>query len=205
MDLARFFFGLHAGTHAGEVYEGRMSGSDRVFGGLSEAQMRVRPGPGLNSLVWLLWHMARTEDVAVNLVVAARPQVFDEAWARRMNVLRPDMGTGMTVDEVAALTEQADVDAVRAYRSAVGRRTRQVVGALRAQAWDETLGLPDTARAAATGAFGPNDEWVEGLGHRPWQSHSRGEQLGNTAIRHNGHHIGEAVTIRGLAGFGLGI
>jgi len=81
-----------------------------------------------------------------------------------MNVLRPDMGTGMTVDEVAALTEQADVDAVRAYRSAVGRRTRQVVGALRAQAWDETLGLPDTARAAATGAFGPNDEWVEGVG-----------------------------------------
>jgi hypothetical protein len=204
MDLTRFFFGLHAATHAGEVYDGRTTGSDRVFGGLADAQMRGRPGTDLNSLVWLLWHMARTEDVAVNLVVAGQPQVFDDAWARRMNVLRPDMGTGMTADEVTALTEQADVAAVRAYRSAVGRRTRQIVLALAPDAWDQTLGLADTARAAAAGAFGPNDEWVEGVGHRPWQGHSRGEQLGNTAIRHNAHHIGEAVTVRGLAGFALG-
>jgi hypothetical protein len=205
MDLTRFFSGLHAATHAGDVYDGHTPGSDRVFGGLADEQMRARPGPGLNSLVWLLWHMARTEDVAVNLVVAGQPQVFDDAWARRMSIARPDMGTGMAADEVAALTEQADVGAVRAYRAAVGRRTRQIVRALPAETWDQILGLEDTARAAATGAFGPGDDWVDGVGHRPWQGHTRGEQLGNTAIRHNAHHIGEAVTVRGLAGFGLGI
>jgi hypothetical protein len=26
--------------------------------------MRVRPGKGVNSLAWLLWHVARTEDVS---------------------------------------------------------------------------------------------------------------------------------------------
>lgn len=56
--------------------------------------MRVRPGPGLNSLVWLAWHMARTEDVAVNLVVAGRPQVFDARWAERMKIRRRDMAPG---------------------------------------------------------------------------------------------------------------
>jgi hypothetical protein len=30
--------------------------------------------------------MARTEDAAVNLVVAGRGQVLDEAWMQRMNV-----------------------------------------------------------------------------------------------------------------------
>lgn len=39
--------------------------------------MRLRPGPHLNSLVWLVWHMGRTEDVAVNLVVAGRDQVLE--------------------------------------------------------------------------------------------------------------------------------
>ena len=72
MHLERFFAAQHAACHASDVYEGRTPSSDRVLGGLSEAQLRMRPGPGLNSLVWLLWHMARTEDVAVNLVVAAR-------------------------------------------------------------------------------------------------------------------------------------
>jgi hypothetical protein len=204
MQLARFFFGQHAATHAAEVYDGRTRGSDRVFGGLADVQMRVRPAPGLNSLVWLLWHMARIEDVAVNLVVAAREQVLDEDWMRRMNVAWRHMGSGMTAEEVADLTTRADVAAVRAYRSAVGRRTREMVATLRPEAWDELLGLDDTTRAAAAGAFHPNDDWVDGVGHRPWQGVSRGDQLGSSAIRHNSAHIGEAATIRGLGGFGLG-
>ena len=172
MDLVPFLLQLHATTHAGEI-----SGSaapERWLGGLSDDQLRRRPGEGLNSIVWLLWHMARTEDVAVNLVVAGRAQVFDKEWARRMNVPRPDMGTGMTADEVAVLSEHADVAAVRRYRSAVG-------------------------------AFGPNDYWVDGVGHRPWQGITRGHQLGQTAIRHNTAHMGEGITLRSLGGFGLGV
>jgi DinB superfamily len=205
MDLTRFFLGQHAATHASDVYDGRPSRFDRVLADLSEAQLRVRPAAGVNSLVWLLWHMARTEDVAVNLIVAARAQVFDGAWARRMNVERADMGTGMTDAEVAALSTAADVAGVQAYRSAVGRRTREGAGALAPAGWDEVLGLEDTTRAAAVGAFGPNDLWIPGVGHPPWQGHTRGDQLGGTAIRHNAGHIGEAVTVRGLAGVGLGI
>jgi hypothetical protein len=196
MDLTRFFIGGCDGIERSIT---------RVFGNLTDDQMRVRPGVSLNSLVWLLWHMARTEDVAVNLVVAARPQVFDDAWARRMNIAERHMGSGMTADEVAALTARADVAAVRAYRMAVGARTREVVRVMAAEAWDEMLGLADTTRAAVEGAFGPNDDWIDGVGHRPWQGLPRGDQLGGTTIRHNAAHIGEAVTIRSLGGFGLGI
>jgi len=60
--------------HTVEVGGGESYG-DRVFGGLTDDQMRRRPASGLNSLVWLLWHMARTEDVAVNLVVSDGRQV----------------------------------------------------------------------------------------------------------------------------------
>jgi hypothetical protein len=205
VDLTRFLLGQHAATHAGEVYDGPPSRFDRLLADLSDDQLRLRPAAGVNSLVWLLWHMARTEDVAVNLVVAARAQVFDDAWARRMNVGRPDMGTGMTDAEVSQLSATADVAGVRAYRTAVGRRTREVVATLAPAAWDDVLALADTSRAAAVGAFGPNDLWIPGVGHPPWQGHTRGDQLGGTAIRHNTAHIGEAVTIRGLAGLGLGI
>lgn len=43
--------------------------------GLPDDQLRLRP-QGWNSIAYLLWHMARCEDVAANVVVAQRPQVF---------------------------------------------------------------------------------------------------------------------------------
>ncbi len=162
--------------------------------------MRMRPGPGLNSLVWILWHIARTEDAAVNAVVAGFDQVLDDEWVHRMTVPWRIIGTGMTDDEVTHLTARADVAAVRAYRSAVGLRTRAVVQALRPDAWDEIVGAEDIKRAAVAGAF---RDLVEG-GEYPWRGWTRADQLASSALRHNAAHIGEAITIRGLAGFGLG-
>jgi hypothetical protein len=199
MDLLTFFLKQHAAVHARDVGGGPML-VERVFE-LDDDQMRLRPAAGLNSLVWLLWHMARTEDAAVNPVVAARDQVLDDAWVRRMNVPWRIIGTGMTDDEVGAMTARADVAAVRAYRSAVGRRTREVVIALRAEAWDEVIGPDDIRRGGAAGAF---RDWVEGAPY-PWLGWTRAEQLASSTLRHNAAHVGEAVTIRSLAGISLGV
>jgi hypothetical protein len=198
MDLLGFFLSQHAAVHARDV-SGRAFPIERVFAELTDDQMRIRPGPGLNSLVWLLWHMARTEDVAVNLVVAGREQILDDAWIRRMNVPWRIIGTGMTDREVSDLSARADVAAVRAYRSAVGIRTREVVRMMAVDAWDEIVGDDDIERAAATGAF---RDWLRGTKY-PWLGWSRADQLASSALRHNAAHIGEAVTIRSLVGLGV--
>jgi hypothetical protein len=198
VDLLTFFLRSHAAVHAREV-SGEAHPAQRVFDGPSDAQMRVRPGQGLNSLVWLLWHMARTEDAAVNPVVAGREQVLDDAWMRRMNLPYRIIGSGMTGDDVTECSARADIAGVRAYRVAVGRRTREVVSALSPDAWDEVVNDVDIARAGSAGAF---RDWVPGTPY-PWLGWTRGEQLASSALRHNSAHIGEAVTIRGLAGFGV--
>jgi DinB family protein len=204
MDAVSFFLVQHAGVHASEV-GGAPSYFDRVLGGLSDADLRARPAKSVNSILWLLWHMARTEDASVNLVVADGRQVLDDDWVRRLGADCRHIGTGMTDDEVSELTRRADVAAVRAYRDAVGRRTRDVVRSLPPAAWDEPVTLVDTRRAAAAGAFGPNAGWTDGAGFKPWQDQSRAARLSGAALRHNAMHMGEAVTVRGLAGRGLGI
>ena len=204
MDVIRFFDASHSALHSGEVYDGRTPNVDRWLGGLSEAQLRVRP-LGMNSIVWLLWHMARTEDAAVNPVVAKQSQVLDDDWMRRLAPGRRDIGTGMTDDEVTAFSARVDCAAVIAYRVAVGRRTREVVRALGPAAWDELIGVEDMMRANAAGAFRRDLTDVIAAGKHPWQGHARGDQISQTAIRHNSMHIGEAVTIRAAAGFPLGV
>ena len=84
-------------------------------------------------------------------------------------------------------------------------RTQEVARALGPEDWEELIEFTDTARAAAAGAFAPNTPWVEGVGYKPWQGHSRATQLASSAIAHNAMHLGEAVTIRSLAGFPLGV
>jgi DinB superfamily len=190
MDLVTFFLRQHGAVHASDV-SGHVFPSQRIFDELSDDQMRRRPSTGLNSLVWLLWHMARTEDAAVNPVVGGRDQVLDDEWLRRMNVPWRIIGTGMTNDEVTEMTARADIASVRAYRSAVGLRTREVVGTLRSEAWDEIVGVEDIKRGAVAGAF---RDWVDGTNY-PWRGWTRGDQLASSALRHNAAHLGEAVTI----------
>jgi hypothetical protein len=65
---------------------------------LSDAQMRLRPH-GLNSIAWLVWHIARYEDI-LNLLLVGRPQVLDEEhWLPRLRVSMRDVGTGPSESE----------------------------------------------------------------------------------------------------------
>jgi hypothetical protein len=183
MDPVAFLCLQHGRVHSSKV-SSVPSIADQVFRGLTDRQMRARPAKGLNSLVWLVWHMARVEDVGVNLIVTAGQQVLDEGWSSRLGVSRTDVGTGMTDDELTEFAASADVAAIRAYRDAVGRRTRNLVENLGPAGWGELISPADAARAP---------EWFKVFVGQP-----RAFELGTSAITHNAIHLGEAFTIRSL-------
>ena len=185
MDAVSFFHLQHGRVHSAKV-SSVPSIADQVFGGLPDRQMRTRPGQGLNSLIWLLWHMARVEDVGVNLVVTAGQQVFDDGWSSGLGVHRTDTGRGMTEDELTEFAASADITAICAYRDAVGLRTRDVVATLGPTYWTELIGPVDAARVP---------DWFQVFVGQP-----RALELGTSAVTHNAIHLGEAVTIRSLIG-----
>src|SRR5438876_7318049 len=90
MDARDLFLDQHAAVHSAAVGGNKMSAAERTFAGLSDEQMRVRPREDLNSLAWLLFHIARAEDIFLNPVLAGRPQVFEDGWAKRLGVTRRD-------------------------------------------------------------------------------------------------------------------
>jgi len=55
--------------------------------------------------------------------------VLDDGWASRLKISRPDFGIGMSMAEVATLSAAVDVAALRDHRDAVGRCTREIIGA----------------------------------------------------------------------------
>src|SRR5262249_13934917 len=135
MDARELLLEEHNRVHSAAVGGDKASMAERTFGGLTDQQMRVRPREDLNSLAWLMWHIARAEDIFANLLISGRDQVLDGGWAGRLKVKRPDFGIGMTKPEVAELSATIDIAALRDYRDAVGRRSREIVGAFGPGDW----------------------------------------------------------------------
>jgi hypothetical protein len=49
---------------------------DSLCAGLTTDQLREQPA-GHNSIVWLIWHRARDEDVAINTVLGGTQEVLE--------------------------------------------------------------------------------------------------------------------------------
>lgn len=196
LDLLDFFLDQHSQSHAAALTDATEPMlTDQVLAGLSDAQLRLRPYPHLNSIAWLLWHLARCEDVMVNVLLTEGGQVLDaEDWPQRFNVARRDMGTGMDDATVTEVGSRVDLVAVHTYHLAVGRRTRAVVPTLDLRTWEEPI---EPVRLLAAGAFPDRAEGERRVAGY-WRGKTRRSILTTAIATHNFQHLGEAVCLKSL-------
>jgi hypothetical protein len=191
MDTLGFYLLHHERAHEGMVW--------CLETGVTEEQIRRRPHETVNSLAWLLWHVARTEDVCLNRFVADRRQVFDEEdWMPRLNVARRDIGQGMTFAEVDDLSGRLDLAAARSYWSAVGCRTVEIIRELRLEDLDTFVGAAHVEQVIEGDGVVRGDDVPRIRDF--WSGLTRGYFLGYLGLTHTFAHLGEADTICGLYG-----
>ena len=171
---------------------------DDLFKGLSDEQVRQRPG-GLNSIAWLVWHLARVQDAAVSRFVDDRLQVLEEGrWNQAMRLDRRDVGSGMTSEEVDALSAAIDIAALRGYHPAVAERTRLIATSLSPGAWNEVVPAERIHQVVAKeGLLVDAGRWVEEFWAR---EHSRAWYLLQVGLLHPYGHCFDAMVTRGLLG-----
>lgn len=172
--------------------------SDPAIKQLTEAQLRGRPHPGVNTVAWLLWHMARVEDVGVNRFVVDGTQVLEDGWLPKLGVERRDVGTGMSDAEVDDFSARVDLDALRGYWDAVTRRTPEVAAAVRGSDLDAVVPKDRVERGGgAEGAVAAGAEWLTEF----WAAgRTRGWVLAQTPLLHVYGHYFEARVVAGLWG-----
>lgn len=109
------------------------SSIDFLLTNFDEHKLRSRPHGATNPTVWILWHMARSEDVGTNCLVTDGNQVFDDQeWGTKLNVSTRLLGTGMTAHEVDTLAADISIPALRDYYDAVRERTATILGVVHA-------------------------------------------------------------------------
>lgn len=190
MDARAAFLYSYAGITTGIL------GSQPLLDKLTDDQLRTRPDPRMNPVIWPLWHIVRCEDITVNRIAVDRPQVFDtDDWSARTRVPWRDIGAKMTDEEVTIFSARIDLAAFRAYRAAVIERTLAAVPSLAPEEWDAPVHYAHILRVAV------EDRMLRIRPPEPWlRERSKGSWLISHVINHGYRHLGEAYTIRGMLG-----
>jgi hypothetical protein len=125
------FMQQHSVLHSAKVSPVDWSYEDDLLDDLSEEKWRRILPNGEHSIVWNIWHLARIEDATMNLLVAGKPQLFtEENWQQRLNAPLVNSGNDIPMSDIVQLSDMVDVAALREYKTAVGKRTQDIVSTL---------------------------------------------------------------------------
>jgi hypothetical protein len=129
----RLFLDLHAELHLSTVSDTAKNDVDALLNDLAVYEYSIMPTPKDETIAWALWHIARIEDLTVNILVADNGQLFNDEWRKQLNVSITDTGNALSDDEIMQFSRQLNIDKLIEYRNAVGQRTRDIVKSLSAE------------------------------------------------------------------------
>ena len=163
-----------------------------ILGLIPPERRRERADGGGIAPVYVLWHLARHHDVAVNGVLRGAGAVV-EGWTGRLGI-DDDLWRGLAEGEDAELVDILEPEAVGAYALDVIEAT---VGWLAGRGLPQMDQRPDTAAALeAIGTPPDRFDWLYSM----WEGKPTAWFLQWTAVGHGFNHLGELVSIRNRLG-----
>ncbi len=157
-----------------------------------ERQRELVDGGG-SSITFLLWHLARHHDLAINGVVRGLDLVLEQ-WRARLGAHSLGPSAGLAEAEDRGITDQLDPEAVIAYQQAVATRTASWLSEVDLATLET---VPDAGAALASAGIGEAElSWLYAMWEaKPVSFFVRWEDVG-----HGVTHVGEMVSIRNRMG-----
>lgn len=98
--------------------------------GLTDAELRWQATLDTNTIIWLVWHMARVEDNWINGQIAGDETVWESGgWVHRTGITAEGNGFSDTIDQVRAFPNVPVSDLI-AYYDEVRKVAFQVIDRL---------------------------------------------------------------------------
>jgi len=193
-EAIQLFLTQHAMLHSVNISQSELwSFEDEVLNDMTEEQIRRIPQNCEHSVAWCIWHIARIEDVTMNLLVAGSSQIlYRGTWLERMKITVPDTGNEMDEENMDTLGSAIEIGALRAYRMAVGRRTREIVQQLEPQELKQQV---DPIRVQQVMEEGVVVEEARAIANY-WSRRDIAGLLLMPATRHNLVHLNEALRLK---------
>lgn len=125
------FLDVHARLNLSEVSGGKPNEADALLLDLAAPEWCAMPTVRDETIAWAIWHIARIEDLTMNILVARQEQVLDARWHKALGTAITDTGNALSDDEILQFSKTVDFGALLAYRTQVAKTTRAIVAELK--------------------------------------------------------------------------
>ena len=130
-EAIRLCLELHGSVHDAEVSCAESPTLfDELWSGLTRITFETMPTEKDVTIAWNIWHITRIEDLTANILIADSTLVLSNKRLEKLGVAIRDTGNAMTDDEILDLSRSLDMDELCEYRTAVGKRTREILSNL---------------------------------------------------------------------------
>jgi len=125
------FLNIHSQLHSEVVSTNKSNYINPLIDDLVDNEYSIMPESKDETIAWVMWHIARIEDLTMNILIADNNQVFDDEWKIKMNSPINDTGNALTDDEIMKLSKSLCIKELLEYRNEVGIRTQEIVKSLK--------------------------------------------------------------------------
>jgi hypothetical protein len=187
------FLSQHAMIHSADMSGTELfSFEDEIWQGLEDRFARYIPPKFEHSIAWCIWHLTRCEDITMNMLVAGAAQLLQKGWLEKMRVPECDTGNAMKADEMANFNAKIEITDLRGYRRAVGRRTREIIRALKPGDFKRKIDPQRIQQIREEGAVLASQQWLLDY----WGGQTIAGLLLMPPTRHSMVHLNEALRIK---------
>jgi hypothetical protein len=166
VEAIQLFLSQHSLLHSASIGHSpdQATMEDELLNDIYEATFRqypVKTPDTQNSIAWHIWHVTRIEDMAMNILVANEHQVLTtDNWLEKLNIPFEHSGNDMSEEEIASLSANIDYNSLRAYRTAVGKRTQEVISNVRSGQFQQPVSARQINRLFEEKAVSENSKWL---------------------------------------------
>lgn len=122
---------LHEMVHMGKMSNINVKTfEDELWENLDEETIRTATNEKGRTIVYGIWHSTRIEDITMNILVADFKQVFEEDWLQKIHSSIKNTGNALTKEEILEFSKDININQLKEYRIAVGRKTREIINNL---------------------------------------------------------------------------
>jgi hypothetical protein len=189
------FLRQHAMVHSAKMSHMELhSFADEVWREASETTIRCVPPKFDHSIAWIIWHIARIEDMTMSWLMVGKTQIFhQDDWLTRLDITIQHSGNVVMDDaDVTELSQTIDIEALKDYRLAVGRSTQEAVRSLQQEEFKQEVDPGRLKRLLDDGSI--PEEASDLLAY--WGGLTKAGLLLMPPTRHNFIHLNEAVKVK---------
>ncbi|QAA33359.1 DinB family protein [Clostridium manihotivorum] len=124
----------HSMVHSSQMsHINHMTFEDELWDDLDDIVFRTATNEKGRTIAYGLWHCSRIEDITMNILVAESSQVINQDnFLMRIRSSICDTGNQLSPEEILIFSSYIDMEELRNYRIAVGRRSNAIISSLTA-------------------------------------------------------------------------